>query len=139
MIDSHVETIVVVALGWRRYKVLKGHGAIGQGIKRGDCPAEWIDEEIGNCAVLKWQASKRICRYTEKTLREVAGTFLSRWYIRHSSNAFARTSSLVVSKEKCSVTFDRSTDRPAKLVADVLWFWFSARSKEIARVHRGVS
>src|SRR5689334_13865317 len=61
VIDAHVKAVVIVTLSWRRYKILKWHVPIWQGIKSSNCAADGVDEEIRNCSILEWLA-KRIIR-----------------------------------------------------------------------------
>ena len=85
------------------------------------CPVEWIS------------------RNTQQALREIAGSLQQRRHVGNSRNSFARTRAFVVGKEERPILADWTTEREAKLVADILWRRFIAGREEVARIEGGVA
>src|SRR5436190_20038212 len=122
MVDSYVEAVVVVLLGWRRNKVLKRHVSIWQWIKCGDGAPDRVDTLVRNRASLKRLLGERVDWHSEKTLREVSATLLGCRHIRNPGDAFARARPFIIRKEEGAISFDWATDSSTKLIANVLWF-----------------
>src|SRR5687767_8958770 len=98
-----------------------------------------MDEKVGNDAVVEWLAGEWILRNPEKTLRKVASAFECRGNVCYACNAFTRAGTFVVGEKEQAVSLDWTTDRPAKLVTDVLRLWLSCGSEEVTCVERGIA
>src|SRR5689334_18210811 len=72
-------------------------------------------------------------------MREVAGAFFSRRHVRNARDAFARTRAFIIGEEERVVAHDWTTERAAKLIAQVLRLRLSRGREKVARVERGVA
>src|SRR5687767_16020363 len=98
-----------------------------------------MDEEIRDNAAVERHAREWICRDAENTVREVTDSLFRCRDVRDARDAFARARAFVIRKEERAIAHDWTTDRAAKLVAQVFRFRLTRGSEEVSRVERGRS
>src|SRR4029078_1467619 len=140
VIDSHIETIVVITQDGRRYEVCERHIPVRKWKECGDRAANGIDKEVGDGVVVKRHpAGKWTSAFSEDTLREIAVALQCCRHVCNARYTFARATAFIIGEEESAIVFDWSTERAAELIANVFGIGFGSGREEVTCVERSVA
>src|SRR5262245_12078521 len=98
-----------------------------------------MNEEIGNRSTLEGLTRERVGRYPKNAVREVSPSLFRGGNIGEARDALSSARRFVVGKEERAIAYDWTTNRAAKLVAQVLWLWLAGRCEVVSRIERSVA